>query len=108
MINTKAVVKFNTDVTLNKYRVWNVDGDRRGDVIRCLYGTLWVTQDGDMKDYVLEAGQEFWVTRSGTVIVQALEDGKFQYSLNEINNHIEINQQPFYHNHRSAASQRVR
>jgi hypothetical protein len=108
MLNTKATVKFNTDVTLNKYRVWNVDGDRRGDVIRCLYGALWVTQDGDMKDYVLKAGQEFWVTRAGTVIVQALEDGKFQYSLNELHDHIEINQQPFQHTHRGAANQRVR
>ena len=108
MINTKATIKFNTDVTLNKHRIWNIDGDRRGDVIRCLFGALWVTQDGDMKDYVLEAGQEFWVTRSGTVIVQALQDGKFQYSLNELQHHVEINQQPFHHTHRSAANQRVR
>ena len=108
MLNTKATLKFNTDVTLNKHKLWNIDGDRRGDVIRCLYGTLWITQEGDLKDYILDAGQEFWVTRSGTVIVQALDDSKFQFSLNQAENHIEINQQPFHHTHRTRVSQRVR
>jgi hypothetical protein len=108
MLNTKTTIKFNTDVTLNKYRVWNIDGDRRGDVIHCSYGTLWITQEGDMKDYILDAGQDFWVTRSGTVIVQALDDSKFQFSLNEVENHLEINQQPIHNTHRTQISQRTR
>jgi hypothetical protein len=108
MLNTKTTIKFNTDVTLNKHNLWNIDGDRRGDVIHCSYGTLWITQEGDLKDYILDAGQDFWVTRSGTVIVQALDDSKFQYSLNEIENHIEINQQPLHNTHRTGMSQRVR
>ena len=108
MLNTKTTLKFNTDVTLNKHTLWNIDGDRRGDVIRCLYGALWVTQEGDLKDYILDAGEDFWVTRSGTVIVQALDNSKFQYSLNEVENHIEINQQPFHNIHRTQISQRLR
>ena len=108
MLNTKTTLKFNTDVTLKKHNLWNIDGDRRGDVIHCLFGTLWLTQEGDLKDYILDAGQEFWVTRSGTVIVQALDDSKFQFSLNQVENHIEINQQPFHHTHRTRVSQRVR
>ena len=108
MLNTKVNIHFNTDITLGKYRLWNIDGDRRGDMFRCLHGNLWVTQEGDLKDYILEPGQEFWVTKTGTVIVQALEDSKFQFSLNELPNHIEINQQPVHHTHRSRVSQRIR
>lgn len=100
MLNTKVNVKFNTDITLDKYCMWDMEGDRRGDVIRCLYGSLWVTQEGDLRDYILEPGQDFWVTRSGTLIVQALENSKFKFSLNELENHIEINQQPIQHTHR--------
>ena len=79
---------------LNKNGLWSIDGDRRGDIITCLSGTLWITQHNDMKDYVLQAGQKFWVTRQGTVVVQALASGKFSYNLNELANHIENNAQP--------------
>jgi hypothetical protein len=108
MLNTKVNLNFNTDITLDKYSLWDIEGDRRGDLIRCLYGTLWVTQEADLKDYVLEPGQEFWVTKTGTVIVQALENSKFKFSLNEVQNHIEINQQPIQHTHRSRLSQHLR
>ena len=57
-------------------------------------GTLWITQQGDMKDYVIEAGKNFWVTKSGAVVVQALENAQFKYSLNELESHIESNTQP--------------
>jgi hypothetical protein len=108
MLNTKVHVNFNTDITLDKYRLWNIDGDRRGDVIRCLYGKLWITQEGDLKDYILEPGQDFWVTKAGTVVVQALNDSKFKFSLNELPDHIEINQQPVQHGFRNRVSQRLR
>jgi hypothetical protein len=108
MLNTKVKVNFNTDITLDKYRVWNIDGDRRGDMIRCLNGTLWITQEGDMRDYILESGQDFWVTKAGTVILQALENSKFTFSLNELPNHIEVNQQPIQHVNRPSVRQPLR
>jgi hypothetical protein len=94
MINTKVNLHTQTDISLAKARVWNIEGDRRGDVISCRSGSLWVTQEGDLKDYVLDAGQNFWVTRSGTVVVQALQNAQFEYNLNELITHIEINSQP--------------
>ena len=102
MINTKKIVNSLTEISLSKDKMWSIEGDRRGDVISCTNGTLWVTQEGDPRDYILEQGRNFWVTRSGTVIVQALNDSKFKFSLNEMENHIEINSQPIQHSSHSA------
>ena len=49
-----------------------MDGDRRGLTLRCLAGKAWVTQPGDRRDHALAAGNEFKVTRSGRVVVEAL------------------------------------
>jgi hypothetical protein len=108
MLNTKANVKTNTDIFLAKHKHWNIEGDRRSDVISCFDGTLWITQNGDMKDYILEAGQNFWVTKSGTVVVQALENAHFKYSLTELDSHIETNTQPIQHTLRSRINTRFR
>ena len=89
LVNVKSLTKIN----LTKYKLWEIEGDRRGDVIKCLNGTLWVTQEGDLKDYVLEPGQDFWVTKPGIVVVQALENSQFKYNRNELQNHVEINYQ---------------
>lgn len=94
MLTTKENLHILTDITLARYKLWSIEGDRRGDAIRCLYGLLWITQEGDLKDYILEAGKDFWVTKPGTVVVQALDDSKFKYSLNEMQSHFEINRQP--------------
>jgi len=56
----------------------------------------------------LEPGQDFWVTRAGTVVVQGLENSKFKFSLNEIQNHVEDKHQPVHLNLRSRTSQRLR
>ncbi len=94
MLNTKQTVKTLTQISLPKYKMWSIDGDRRGDVISCTSGILWVTQEGDLKDYILEAGRSFWVTRRGNVLVQALDESAFKYSLNEMQDHLEVNKQP--------------
>jgi hypothetical protein len=93
MLNTKVNTYTLTDITLPKYKIWTIEGNRRGDVISCLNGTLWVTQEGDLKDYIVESGRSFWVTRPGPVVVQALDNSKFKYSLNEMQNHIEDSKQ---------------
>ena len=42
-----------------------------GQTIRCLSGTLWVTQEGDSRDHLLSAGDEFVIETPGAVVVQA-------------------------------------
>ena len=94
MFNTRENVHITTEISLPKNKLWQMDGDRRGDVIRCLNGTLWITQEGDLKDNIVDAGKSFWVTRRGSVVVQALENSQFIYSLIELDSQIENNIQP--------------
>jgi hypothetical protein len=46
--------------------------DARGWEIKCLGGGLWITQDRDQRDIVLEAGESFTIDRGGPAIVWAL------------------------------------
>jgi len=43
----------------------------RGLAVRCLAGALWITQDGDTDDVVLEAGECFVLDRAGLALVSA-------------------------------------
>jgi Protein of unknown function (DUF2917) len=54
--------------------------DARGSLVLCLSGTLWLTQEGDPRDVVLEAGDEAQIDRDGLSIVQALSDARFVLS----------------------------
>jgi hypothetical protein len=45
--------------------------DARGVLVRCLEGGLWITQDGDRNDHVIDAGGSFRVDRDGVVVMQA-------------------------------------
>jgi hypothetical protein len=108
MLKAKQNIRPLTEITLAKNKMWSLEGDRRGDVISCVSGTLWITQEGDLKDYVVEADRNFWVTRPGTVVVQALDDSKIKYSLNEMQSHIEINRQPIHRLIHSRASRLLR
>lgn len=108
MLNTKLNLHTLTEISLAKHKIWNIEGDRRGDVISCLSGVLWITQDGDMQDYILEPGGNYWVTNRGSVIVQALKDAQFKYSLNELDSHIETNIQPTRRNSHSGINQHLR
>lgn len=108
MLNTKENLHTLTKITLAKYKLWSIEGDRRGDVISCLSGTLWITQEGDMKDYILETGKDFWVTKPGAIVIQALDNAQFKYSLNELQSHIEINPQPIRRTSPSRINQHLR
>ena len=55
-----------------------LNGDRRGLRIECRTGALWITQVNDEKDYVLQAGETFVVTRPGLVLVQSLGESLHQ------------------------------
>jgi len=47
--------------------------DGAGTRILCRSGCLWVTQEGEMKDSVVEAGEVLTIRRPGRTLISALE-----------------------------------
>lgn len=50
--------------------------DARGHGVAVFSGRLWVTQDGDPRDHVVDAGESLRFDRDGLVIMQALADAR--------------------------------
>lgn len=44
--------------------------------VTCHVGSLWITQDGDRRDIVLEAGQSFTTEKATATVVYALESAR--------------------------------
>ena len=58
---------------------WALKGKRRQQTVLCLKGSIWVTQEGDIHDYVLEEGDAFLVSLPGLVLVRALKSSRIGY-----------------------------
>jgi hypothetical protein len=54
----------------------------RQQVIYCLEGSVWVTQEGDIHDYVLDEGDAFVITLPGKVLVRAFKPARIGYTEN--------------------------
>ena len=67
-------------VDLNRGQGWGVKGKRRQQTLLCLQGRVWVTQECDIRDYLLEAGDAFLITLPGLVLVRALTPARIGYS----------------------------
>jgi len=50
--------------------------DPDGMRLACRQGTVWITIDGDSRDYVLERGQSFVVPPHARTLVYALADAR--------------------------------
>ena len=48
-----------------------------GRRVECLSGVLWVTQDGDRRDVVLEPGESFDFDREGDALLSAFADSRY-------------------------------
>jgi len=74
----------NSDLELSAIQLLRGDLRRldngRGALLQCLTGTLWLTQQDDPRDIVLEAGEEAVIDHDGTSIVSALSDASFVLS----------------------------
>jgi len=51
-----------------------VNGEDR--VIAVFQGQVWITQDNDLRDFFLEAGESFALDRPGLTVVQAFRDAR--------------------------------
>lgn len=47
--------------------------DAAGRTVTCCAGTVWITQEGDARDIVLQAGQSFTLDRPGLTLISALQ-----------------------------------
>jgi hypothetical protein len=61
---------------LQRRQTFNLNA-RKGQRIECRTGQLWITQDGDPRDVILDADQCFTLDRSGHALVSALKDASF-------------------------------
>ena len=48
-----------------------------GQRVECLGGSLWITQDGDIRDVVVDAGQGFAFDRPGHALISALANARY-------------------------------
>jgi hypothetical protein len=48
--------------------------DAAGSTVRAIDGSVWITQEGDQRDIVLEAGESFTVDRTGAALVWPFDD----------------------------------
>lgn len=63
----------NSIVNLKPGIVQKLPATRRGIEIRCLEGMLWITQEGDQADHLIQKGERFVVDRKGKVVLQGLK-----------------------------------
>jgi quercetin dioxygenase-like cupin family protein len=67
-----AEMKKNTAVTMNANKILKTHINRNRKTITCLQGKIWVTQEGDLADHVLSAGDEMVTRKDGVVLIQAM------------------------------------
>lgn len=63
-----------TAVELRAGHLWRAGGNNCWRAIICREGVVWITQDGDVHDHVIAAGEMFLISQPGKVIAQALVD----------------------------------
>jgi len=51
---------------------------RRGMTVRVAKGRIWLTRDGDIKDYILNAGDSLEIAASGRVVIFGLTEAFVQ------------------------------
>ena len=66
------------EMTLKKGALKRLSGVKKWDLVICLEGEIWITQEHDLIDYVLCPGDEFFIMLPGVVVMQALQDARVE------------------------------
>lgn len=48
--------------------------DAEGSIVAVLWGSVWLTQDGDQRDYEVNAGESFTIRGDGMIVISAFEN----------------------------------
>jgi len=59
-------------------RQWLTLANARGRSIRVKRGQVWITQDGDIRDYVQVPGQSFVILHTGVVTISAYSEAELE------------------------------
>ncbi len=65
-------------IALAKGKLWRAEGDNRWRAILCLEGAIWVTQERDLLDHTIVAGEMFLISQRGKVLAEALVDARMR------------------------------
>ena len=61
---------------LGKGHIRHVNGEK-GRRVELVSGSLWITQDGDLRDVVLAPGEAFDFDRRGDALLSAFADSRY-------------------------------
>jgi len=70
--------KANDSIDLQPGQVSALEGDNRWRLVICVRGEIWVTQEQDLEDYVLTAGEMLVVNQRGKVVIGARQDARVE------------------------------
>ncbi len=63
-------------ISLTENSLWSAYCNPNEIKIECQQGEVWITQESDHRDIILQAGQGYRVEKRGLVIVQAIGGAK--------------------------------
>jgi hypothetical protein len=70
-------------VALPQGTLWSHEVHSSELTLTCLEGWIWLTREGDVRDYMLAAGRSVRLDRPGRVVVQALRPSRFSLGREE-------------------------
>ena len=62
--------------TLGKGKIRHLHAES-GRRVEVLSGSIWITQDGDLRDVVLSGGEAFDFERAGDALLSAFDDSRY-------------------------------
>jgi len=79
-MNLKLTTNRKEKLHLDKNAFFRMERIRPGSELSCEKGILWVTQSGDLRDYLLTPGQNLVLRKHGKVLIEALREVDFKIS----------------------------
>jgi len=70
------ICNIRSEIDLDGFELLKLEFWQPGTRVMCTTGTLWLTQQGDLHDHLLKAGQSFTLNKRGIALVQGLPCGK--------------------------------
>ncbi|HBG74203.1 MAG: hypothetical protein A2X25_03835 [Chloroflexi bacterium GWB2_49_20] len=77
-MNVKSNTSGKEKLHLDRHDIFRIKKMRPGMAVSCEKGILWITQSGDLRDYLLAPGQNLVIKKHGRVLIEALRDVDFK------------------------------